>query len=56
MGLVVLLLKRFWIKLYTRGDGEYGSDVLILKDYVLNKIDTEKIPINTVIRGELIIS
>lgn len=53
----VIVKKDFGLKLYTRGDGEYGSDITHLKDYVLNKeIDTEKIPINTVIRGELIIS
>ncbi len=49
--------KPFGLKLYTRGDGEYGSDITHLKEYVLPKSVTEKkIPDGTIIRGELIIS
>ena len=48
------------VKLYTRGDGEYGQDISYLVEYLIysNKIDkikkNSKLPIS--IRGELIIS
>jgi DNA ligase (NAD+) len=45
------------LKLYTRGNGDYGQDISHLLPYVLpNTLIPIKIPIGTVIRGELIIN
>ncbi len=45
------------LKLYTRGNGEYGQDITHLIPYVFSKnIDFKNLPDNTAIRGELIIS
>ncbi len=53
----VIVKKDCGLKLYTRGDGYYGSDITHLKKYVLSSdVKIDLIPINTVIRGELIIS
>lgn len=44
-------------KLYTRGDGKKGQNISHLMTYVLpNTIKKDKIPVNTAVRGELIIS
>lgn len=44
-------------RLFTRGDGTYGQDITHLIKFVLeNKFEPSKIPDNTAIRGELIIS
>jgi len=42
------------IKIYTRGDGIYGIDITIIKDYI--KTITKNIPKNFAIRGELLLS
>lgn len=51
----VIESKAHGIKLYTRGDGNYGSDITHLRNYVLEN-NLNSIPIGTVIRGELIIN
>lgn len=45
-------------KLYTRGNGSMGQDISYLIPYVItaHKVDIKDIPIDTAIRGELIIS
>ena len=42
------------IKIYTRGDGFYGTDITYIKDYI--KTIPEKIPENLALRGELLLS
>jgi len=42
------------IKIYTRGDGNYGTDISYIKDYI--KSIPKKIPEGLAVRGELIIS
>ncbi len=44
------------IKLYTRGDGEYGQDISYLVKYLIDSSKIEKQKNNLSIRGELIIS
>lgn len=45
------------LKLYTRGDGEYGQDISHLIPYIISKkYNIKQLPDNIVIRGELIIS
>lgn len=44
------------VKLFTRGDGEFGSDITQLAKYVLSDIKFSKLPKQCVVRGELIIS
>lgn len=44
------------IKLYTRGTGVYGRDVTYLLPFIVKDIKIEKIPNNTSVRGELIIT
>lgn len=45
------------LKLYTRGNGEYGQDITHLIPYVFSKnIDFTDLPVGAAIRGELIIS
>lgn len=44
------------IKLYTRGNGIDGQDISHLIDYLFDKKIINKIPIDTSIRGEIIIS
>lgn len=41
-------------KMYSRGDGIFGQDITHMLKYI--NIDTSEIPINTAVRGELIIS
>lgn len=52
----VMIKKQFGFKIYTRGDGKYGSDITHLSKYILKEINVNDIPINTIVRGELIIS
>ncbi len=57
-GVSGLLIKRKnGFKLYTRGDGIKGQNISFLVPYVVpKKVDINDIPINTAIRGELVIS
>jgi len=50
----VIQVKEHGLKLYTRGDGKFGTDITHLRKHVLS--DDATMPIGSVIRGELIIS
>lgn len=50
---VLVYRKSSTVKMYTRGDSEYGSDISYLAKVIL---DENSIPKNVAIRGELIIS
>lgn len=42
------------VRLYSRGDGIYGQDISHLLEYI--NVDTSKMPIDTAVRGELIMT
>lgn len=52
----LLYKKNNTLKLYTRGDGFEGQDISYLIEYIIPKKELIKIPNNTSIRGEIIIS
>ncbi len=52
----LLVKKGSTVKLYTRGDGQYGQDITHLIPYIITKKSLSTVPDNVAIRGEIIIS